>query len=104
RAAQEVANAPRPLDSALDYVYATRPGGIRLAPNQIRSELRDFLQLVQELQPGAVIEIGTALGGTLFLLTRVAAPDAILVSVDLSSSSDLGFGGGKVAQRAPLYE
>jgi predicted O-methyltransferase YrrM len=104
RAAAEVASAPRSLDAALDFVYSTRPGGLRIAPNQVRSELRDFLALVEELRPRAVVEIGTALGGTLFLLTRVAAPDAVLVSVDLSSTRDLRFGGGNVAQRRPLYE
>lgn len=104
RGATEVKSAPRSLDEAIDYVYSTKPGGLKLAPNQVRSELRDFLVLVQQLRPRAVVEIGTALGGTLFLLTRVAAPDAILVSVDLSSPSDLSYGGGNVAQRGPFYE
>jgi predicted O-methyltransferase YrrM len=74
-----------------------------LTPNQVRSELRDFLELARELRPRAVLEIGTALGGTLFLLTRVAAPDAVLVSIDLSAD-DLRFGGGRVEQRRPLFE
>ena len=104
RAAQEVSHAPRTLDEALDYVFSARPGRVKIAPNQVRSELRDFLLFVQELRPRAVLEIGTALGGTFFLLTRVAAPDAVLVTVDLSSPRDLRFGGGDVAQRAPLYE
>lgn len=97
-------DAPRGPGEAIDYVYSTKPGGLKLEPNQVRSELHDFLLLVQELRPRAVVEIGTALGGTLFLLTRVAAPDAILVSVDLSSPRDLSFGGGNVAQRGPFYE
>jgi predicted O-methyltransferase YrrM len=104
RGAREVGSAPRSLDEAIDYVYSTRPGGLKLAPNQVRSELRDFLLLAKELNPRAVVEIGTALGGTLFLLTRVAAPDAVLVSVDLSSPRDLSFGGGNVARRGPFYE
>jgi predicted O-methyltransferase YrrM len=104
RAAQEVSRAPRSLDEALDYAFSGRPGSIKIAPNQVRSELREFLLLVQELRPRAVLEIGTALGGTLFLLTRVSALDAVLVSVDLSSPEDLSFGGGKVEHRAPLYE
>jgi predicted O-methyltransferase YrrM len=70
----------------------------------VRSELRDFLRLVQKLRPRAVLEIGTARGGTLFLLTRVAAPDAVLVSIDLSSADDLRFGGGDVRRRRPLFE
>jgi predicted O-methyltransferase YrrM len=104
RAAAEVAGAPRSLDAALDYAFRAKPGGITIAPNQIAAELRELLLLVQQLAPRAVLEIGTALGGTLFLLTRVAAPDAVLVSVDLSSAQDLRFGGGNVAQRRPLFE
>jgi predicted O-methyltransferase YrrM len=104
RAAQEVARAPRTLDDALDYAFSARPGMVKIAPNQVRSELRQFLLFVQELQPRAVLEIGTALGGTFFLLTRVAALDAVLVTVDLSSAQDPRFGGGNVEQRAPLYE
>lgn len=103
RAAAELSTAPRSLDDALDYAYTARPGKLRLAPNQVRSELESFLALAQELQPKAVLEIGTALGGTLFLLTRVAARDAVLVSIDLSSSDDR-FGGGRVEQRRPVFE
>lgn len=104
RAARQVKRAPRSLDEALDYAFAARPGTVTIAPNQVRSELREFLLFVQELRPRAVLEIGTALGGTFFLLTRVSAPDAVLVTVDLSSPSDVRFGGGDVGRRAPLYE
>lgn len=104
RAAKEVGAAPRSLDQALDYVYSAKPGGLRLAPNQVRSEVHQFLLLAQELRPGVVVEIGTSLGGTLFLLTRVARPDATLLSVDVSSPRDLSFGGGNVVRRGPFYE
>jgi len=105
RAALEVrTQAPRSLDAALEYVYAARPAGFKIAPIQVRSELRDFLQLVQRLRPRSVLEIGTGRGGTLFLLTRVAASDGVLVSVDLSSSADIRFGGGDVSRRKPLFE
>src|SRR5205085_12501196 len=36
-----------------------------------------------ELRPRRVCEIGASKGGTLYLLTRVAAPDALIVSLDL---------------------
>jgi cephalosporin hydroxylase len=105
RAVQEVSEqAPRPLDAALDYAYTAKPGSLEIVPIQVRSELRDFLLLMRALKPRAVVEIGTARGGTLFLFTRVAAPDAILVSVDLSSQKDLRFGGGDVSGRRPLFE
>jgi predicted O-methyltransferase YrrM len=94
RAAREVSErAPRPLNAALDYAFTARPALLKIAPEQLRGELHDFLVLVQELRPRAVLEIGTALGGTLFLLTRVAAPDAILLSIDRSFE-----------RRRPLFE
>jgi cephalosporin hydroxylase len=104
-AAQSVRrNAPHDVEAAIDYAFHVKPGTFDVAPIQVRSELLDFLLLVQQLKPRAVVEIGTARGGTLFLFTRVAAPDAILVSVDLSSAEDTRFAGGNVARRRPLYE
>jgi predicted O-methyltransferase YrrM len=104
RAAREVRRSPRSVDAALDYAYTARSGSLKITPIQVRSELRDFLVLAQKLKPRAVLEIGTGRGGTLFLFTRVAAPDAILVSVDLSSAEDLRFGGGDVRHRGPVFE
>ena len=105
RAAVEVrTRAPRSVDAALDYAYEARPASFKIAPIQVRSELCNFLRFVQELKPRAVLEIGTARGGTLFLFTRVAAPDAVLVSIDLSSADALRFGGGDLRRRRPLFE
>jgi predicted O-methyltransferase YrrM len=105
RAASELqARSPRSLEAALDYAYTARPGSFEISPIQVRSELRDFLLLVQELKPRAMLEIGTARGGTLFLFTRVAAPDAVLISVDLSSPEDLRFAGGDVTRRRRLFK
>jgi predicted O-methyltransferase YrrM len=46
-------------------------------------EIRRLVRLVRTLRPRRVLEIGTAHGGTFYLWTRVAAPDARLISVDL---------------------
>jgi predicted O-methyltransferase YrrM len=54
-----------------------------LAASQKLDELEPFLDRVAALAPRAVCEIGTSAGGTLYLLTRVAADDAVLVSVDV---------------------
>jgi len=67
---------------------------------QIAEEIRELLELVSEAPPRAVLEIGTARGGTLCLLTRVAAPDALVISVDLPEGP---FGGGYPAWKSPLY-
>ena len=70
---------------------------------QRKSEIAAFLARMTALRPRRaqiVVEIGTASGGTLFLLSRAAAPDALLVSLDLPGGS---FGGGYQAWRKPLY-
>jgi predicted O-methyltransferase YrrM len=67
---------------------------------QKKAEIMALLERLQPLQPRRVLEIGTAAGGTLFLLTRVAAPDALLVSIDMPEG---GFGGGYNLLRRGLY-
>jgi len=67
---------------------------------QHRVEVLPFLELLAHRRPERVLEIGTASGGLLFLLARVAAPTAHLISVDLPGGS---FGGGYHYWRAPLY-
>ena len=71
-----------------------------IRPAQARDEIVRFLHLLQERRPRTILEIGTARGGTLFLFARVAAEDALLISVDLPHGR---FMGGYPAWRAPLY-
>ena len=54
----------------------------------------------KELRPRAVLEIGTASGGTLFLFTRMAADDAEVISVDLPEGE---FGGGYPPWKSRLF-
>ena len=76
----------RPCAIADDVGFALtfRVRSVTIQPHQVRSELESFLGLLAEEKPRTVMEIGTAHGGTLFLFTRVAAPDALLVAVDLA--------------------
>jgi len=46
-------------------------------------ELTELLALLDSRKPKVVVEIGTAKGGTFWAWTRVAADDALLVSIDL---------------------
>ena len=46
------------------------------------SEIIGLLELVRQAQPQSVCEIGSALGGTSFLLTRAASPRALVVLID----------------------
>ena len=54
---------------------------------QIRSELIEFLSLLRAERPRCVLEIGTGQGGTLYLLSWAAAPDARILSLDLREQS-----------------
>jgi cephalosporin hydroxylase len=84
----------------VELVFGFGFGGIGIAPMQEPSELRALLELLAQDPPRVVVEIGTARGGTLCAFTRVAAEDALLVSVDLPGGA---FGGGYPRWRAPLY-
>lgn len=69
-------------------------------PFQIKEELAELLKEVRKLNPANVLEIGTAKGGTLFLWTRLAQPNAILVSIDLPGGK---FGGGYSVREEAIY-
>ncbi len=71
-----------------------------LQPIQVEAELASLLEDVKRLNPHTIVEIGTSMGGTLYLWTRLARPDATIVSVDLPGGQ---FGGGYSPLRAPIY-
>lgn len=69
-------------------------------PIQIREEIIGLLEEVRNLRPRYIVEVGTAGGGTLFLWTRVAHPEATIVTIDLPGGP---FGGGSSPLRVPLF-
>jgi cephalosporin hydroxylase len=73
---------PSTLDEAIEFVSSFEYAGITLRPQQVSSELRSLLDLLERERPRFVLEIGTGRGGTLFLFADVAQADAVLVSVD----------------------
>jgi cephalosporin hydroxylase len=73
----------RSLEGLYHFVNAFNYRGITIASWQKKSEIVGLLRLLEQSQPRRIVEIGTANGGTLFMLTQVAVPDATLVSVDL---------------------
>ncbi|MFX1395149.1 MAG: class I SAM-dependent methyltransferase, partial [Promethearchaeota archaeon] len=65
--------------------------------SQRKSELTKFCKIVAKFCPKSVFEIGTANGGTLLLLTKLSAPDALIGSIDL-------FGGIKKSYREIFFQ
>jgi predicted O-methyltransferase YrrM len=89
------------LDSPAQLVSLIfRYNGSTLRPLQIEEELTSLIRDVRTLKPQTVLEIGTAHGGTLFLWTRLAQQNAVIVSVDLPGGK---FGGGYPKRRATIY-
>jgi predicted O-methyltransferase YrrM len=86
-------------DAVVDFLLAEGAGGIEAW--QIEEEFRALARLVERRRPRTVLEIGTADGGTLFAHTRLAHPNALIVSIDLPHGP---FGGGYPPWRIPLYE
>jgi cephalosporin hydroxylase len=101
--ARKFRNFVRNIDNiydALDFAFSLQVFGVSIKPAQVEHEIAKFLEIVAELRPKVVLEIGTARGGTLFLFTRVADPEAKIISIDLPGGR---FGGGYPKWKIPLY-
>ena len=70
-------------------------------PMQIRWEIEKLAKMLRELNPRYILEIGTARGGTLFIWTRVAGEDALIISIDLPGGA---FGGGYPLLKGYTYK
>jgi hypothetical protein len=74
--------------------------GFSLRPYQVEDEIVALLAELRQRRARRVVEIGTAAGGTLFLLLNALPRDGIAVSVDLPGGS---FGGGYPPWKIPLF-
>jgi predicted O-methyltransferase YrrM len=101
RRIEEASVAALDPDAALDFVFGMRFGDVTITSLQVRSEIHALLGVLRAHPPKTVIEIGTAQGGTLFLLASIAAPDALLISVDMPGGP---YGGGYSPERISLYQ
>jgi len=71
------------VDTAFNYKGWGDYASIR--PMQCEEELLEFAKVVQDLEPDTVVEVGTAKGGSLFVLAQMA-PTAHIISIDLPST------------------
>jgi predicted O-methyltransferase YrrM len=86
---------PRTAEAAIDFCV-DRP----IFMTQVRSEIVKLAKILQNAAPSRSLEIGTAYGGTLFLLCNLSPPDARVISVDLPGGE---FGGGYPSRKIPLF-
>jgi len=55
----------------------------KIKPVQIESEISDLFNIVKNLNPKVICEIGTDRGGTLYLWSKAIQPDGLIISIDL---------------------
>ena len=81
------------VDLALNYkcsLFKDELPIIILTPQQIESELLAFSKFIYGFNPKNILEIGTANGGTFFLLSRLSGEDSTLISIDLPINAYIG--------------
>jgi len=103
-AARRLATAAERCESVqeiVDLAFGFEAFGITLRPLQSRWELQRLVAEVSLLRPRAMLEIGTANGGSLLAFTRACAPGAHVISIDLPGGA---YGGGYPRWRRRLYE
>ena len=72
-----------------------------LIPWQKKTEIYEFCKLITPIHPEVILEIGTASGGTLFLLTKCSKSNSLIISIDLPKGR---FGGGYPHDFKPVYK
>lgn len=77
----------RDVEELVDFAFGFRYLGFSHKPIQRRSEIVELLGILKRHRVHTMMEIGTDRGGTLFLFSRVSAPGAKIVSVNLPWSS-----------------
>lgn len=90
------------IEDYLELAYSFRYEDLSFVPLQIKNEVYCLLKVLSENQPQTLLEIGTANGGTLFLLSKIATDNANIISIDLPDGQ---FGGEYFPNwKQPLYE
>jgi cephalosporin hydroxylase len=101
-ALQEGRRRVHTLEELYEFVNGFNYRGITITSWQKKVEIVSLLRFLEQSPPKRIAEIGTATGGTLFMLTQVAAPDATIVSVDLPGGK-LGGASSSVRNRYPHW-
>ncbi len=91
------------VDLAYDFeVRVNLRGSITgISPLQIKEETKGLLTILGRLMVKNILEIGTALGGTLFLFSKIGADHGKIISIDLPGGR---FGAGYPEWRMSFYK
>jgi predicted O-methyltransferase YrrM len=100
RLRRQAERAEGQLERLVGVAFGCKPFEISVEPGQQPAEIQALLERLAAEQPRRVLEIGTANGGSLFLVSHVLSAGAHLISVDLPDGE---FGGGYPAWKIPLY-
>ena len=87
------------IEKLVDFASSPRNDVIKL--HQIKFEIIRLLGIIRGNQPKIILEIGTFNGGTLFLFSRIANKDALLISIDLPKRK---FGNFQFDWKTPLIK
>jgi len=84
----------------VDFIYT---GCWKLfAPRQVKEEVVELAGVLRPLKPKVIVEIGTGRsGGMLFVYSRVASADALIISIDLPGGE---FGDSYPAHKVPIFK
>jgi len=91
----------RTLEDYANLGFSFSVGSLTIRPAQIKEEILRLMKLLIKLRPKIFFEIGTAKGGTLYLLSKVSKPNATIISVDFPGGP---FGGGYPEGKIPFYK
>ena len=77
------------ISLALNYQYSlikALPPMIVITTLQRKREITEFCKMIRHVKAKTILEIGTANGGTLFLLTRFSDKHSLVITMDLPES------------------
>ena len=87
------------LKSLVEFGFTVCNGFIK--PLQVKDEICELLRVLDKEKPKIIVEIGTNIGGNLFLFSQVAPSNASIISIDLPGGK---FGGGYPRWRIPIFK
>ncbi|MFX1393423.1 MAG: class I SAM-dependent methyltransferase [Promethearchaeota archaeon] len=92
------------INLAFSYQYSLfkwLPYKINLDIFQKKKEISELCKIISKIRAKIILEIGTAQGGTLFLLSKLANSDSVILSIALPS---VGKDQGYFSYRIPFYK